>query len=220
MAYGNLLQRALKECVICNRPTNLFWSSSVSVGIVLRTEQQEDVAVPWAAVNSIPTARSTTNLRDNSERQNGQGRTLTRRWWQLVRVSREVPDMSAAGGSKSSSSSGSMNYVSLKPIEVPEALQSGEKFIKWDEVTMWWIRCRSSHWPSFSPGVGCRRRRRRRRRQFFCCFGVFDLGSGTWYCRLLVIFYHQETMDRLGCAIGCTYKPLPVGGKIAFVYGR
>lgn len=25
--------------------------------------------------------------------------------------------------------------VSLKPIEVPKALQEGEKFIKWDEVT-------------------------------------------------------------------------------------
>lgn len=29
---------------------------------------------------------------------------------------------------------GSTNSVSLKPIEVPQALQSGEKFIKWDEV--------------------------------------------------------------------------------------
>lgn len=27
------------------------------------------------------------------------------------------------------------NAVSLKPIEVPESLQKGEKFIKWDEVS-------------------------------------------------------------------------------------
>lgn len=27
------------------------------------------------------------------------------------------------------------NFVSLKPVEVPQALQSGEKFIKWDEVS-------------------------------------------------------------------------------------
>lgn len=36
--------------------------------------------------------------------------------------------MSSSGGAKSS------NAVSLKPIEVPQSLQSGEKFIKWDEV--------------------------------------------------------------------------------------
>lgn len=42
--------------------------------------------------------------------------------------------MSATGGGRSSSATGSTNSVSLKPIEVPEALQNGEKFIKWDEV--------------------------------------------------------------------------------------
>lgn len=26
------------------------------------------------------------------------------------------------------------NAVSFKPVEVPEALQEGDKFIKWDEV--------------------------------------------------------------------------------------
>lgn len=36
--------------------------------------------------------------------------------------------MSSSGGVKST------NAVSLKPIEVPQALQNGEKFIKWDEV--------------------------------------------------------------------------------------
>lgn len=36
--------------------------------------------------------------------------------------------MSSSGGGKST------NAVSLKAIEVPQALQSGEKFIKWDEV--------------------------------------------------------------------------------------
>lgn len=28
-----------------------------------------------------------------------------------------------------------VNFVSLKPIEVPEAIVKGEKFIKWDEVS-------------------------------------------------------------------------------------
>lgn len=36
--------------------------------------------------------------------------------------------MSSSGGGKST------NAVSLKSIEVPQALQNGEKFIKWDEV--------------------------------------------------------------------------------------
>lgn len=27
------------------------------------------------------------------------------------------------------------NAVTLKPVEVPQALQDGEKFIKWDEVS-------------------------------------------------------------------------------------
>ncbi|KAG5894580.1 hypothetical protein JTB14_017160 [Gonioctena quinquepunctata] len=41
--------------------------------------------------------------------------------------------MSATAGGKLSSSPASGNAVSLKPIEVPQALQNGEKFIKWDE---------------------------------------------------------------------------------------
>ncbi|XP_022903409.1 1-phosphatidylinositol 4,5-bisphosphate phosphodiesterase classes I and II [Onthophagus taurus] len=36
-------------------------------------------------------------------------------------------------GSRGTTSSAVKNAVSLKPIEVPEALQKGEKFIKWDE---------------------------------------------------------------------------------------
>lgn len=44
--------------------------------------------------------------------------------------------MSATGGRSTSGpgAAASSNAVSLKPIEVPQALQSGEKFIKWDEV--------------------------------------------------------------------------------------
>lgn len=44
--------------------------------------------------------------------------------------------MAAPGGRGGSASSGGpiANAVSLKPIEVPQALQNGEKFIKWDEV--------------------------------------------------------------------------------------
>ncbi|KAF2880994.1 hypothetical protein ILUMI_25210 [Ignelater luminosus] len=43
--------------------------------------------------------------------------------------------MAAPGGRGGSASSGGpiANAVSLKPIEVPQALQNGEKFIKWDE---------------------------------------------------------------------------------------
>lgn len=43
--------------------------------------------------------------------------------------------MAAPGGRGGSASSGgpNINAVSLKPIEVPQALQNGEKFIKWDE---------------------------------------------------------------------------------------
>lgn len=37
--------------------------------------------------------------------------------------------MSNSGGGRST------NAISLKPIEVPQALQAGEKFIKWDEVS-------------------------------------------------------------------------------------
>lgn len=36
-------------------------------------------------------------------------------------------------GAKSSGTAVS-NAVTLKPVEVPQALQDGEKFIKWDEV--------------------------------------------------------------------------------------
>lgn len=41
--------------------------------------------------------------------------------------------MSGSGGGKST------NAVSLKPIEVPQGLQSGEKFIKWDEVRRFYL---------------------------------------------------------------------------------
>lgn len=47
--------------------------------------------------------------------------------------------MSSSGGGNST------NAISLKPIEVPQALQNGEKFIKWDEV-------RHLHFP-FALGV-------------------------------------------------------------------
>lgn len=39
------------------------------------------------------------------------------------------------GGRTSSAAFPPTNAVSLKPIEVPQALQTGEKFIKWDEVS-------------------------------------------------------------------------------------
>ncbi|CAG9858633.1 unnamed protein product [Phyllotreta striolata] len=41
--------------------------------------------------------------------------------------------MSAPATGRPGSASGSTNAVSSKPIEVPQALQNGEKFIKWDE---------------------------------------------------------------------------------------
>lgn len=42
----------------------------------------------------------------------------------------------AAAAPKSPSPYGcAANFVSLKPIEVPQQLQAGEKFIKWDEVS-------------------------------------------------------------------------------------
>ncbi|XP_072396815.1 1-phosphatidylinositol 4,5-bisphosphate phosphodiesterase classes I and II isoform X2 [Diabrotica undecimpunctata] len=41
--------------------------------------------------------------------------------------------MSVTATGRSNFASGSTNAVALKPIEVPQALQNGEKFIKWDE---------------------------------------------------------------------------------------
>nr|CAH7735028.1 unnamed protein product [Callosobruchus chinensis] len=41
--------------------------------------------------------------------------------------------MSAAPVTRPAPVPGSTNAVSLKPLQVPEALQNGEKFIKWDE---------------------------------------------------------------------------------------
>lgn len=43
--------------------------------------------------------------------------------------------MAVAGAKGNCTTPGSTNFVSLKPIEVPEALITGEKFIKWDEVS-------------------------------------------------------------------------------------
>lgn len=44
--------------------------------------------------------------------------------------------MAVAGGKGISAAPGSTNSVSLKTIEVHKVLQSGEKFIKWDEVSL------------------------------------------------------------------------------------
>lgn len=43
--------------------------------------------------------------------------------------------MAVAVAKQNCTGPGSTNSVSLNPIEVPQALQSGEKFIKWDEVS-------------------------------------------------------------------------------------
>ena len=45
----------------------------------------------------------------------------------------ETLAMSAAPGGRAGAAPAPTNAVSLKAIEVPQALQNGEKFIKWDE---------------------------------------------------------------------------------------
>lgn len=54
------------------------------------------------------------------------------RWCAVSR--RDFSAMSAAPGGRTGLAASPTNAVSLKSIEVPQALQSGEKFIKWDEV--------------------------------------------------------------------------------------
>lgn len=43
--------------------------------------------------------------------------------------------MAAPGPGAKTSGTATVNAVTLRPVEVPQALQDGEKFIKWDEVS-------------------------------------------------------------------------------------
>lgn len=55
---------------------------------------------------------------------------------QALATNQQSPRNMPKGGGSSSSTSTSSTYVSFGPLIVSKALQDGEKFVKWDEVSV------------------------------------------------------------------------------------